>query len=501
MSLPWSGPENRGLPFSSSPATSPIAQAGGPTEGAGAASRAMPEAADSDLADFFDNAAVALHMVGPDGVILRANKAELELLGYAAEEYVGRPVEQFHVDRPAIRDMLARLMRGERVEDRAARLRARDGSIRHVRITSNAHFRGGRFLNSRSITVAVPGPRQADPVAEATEQRLHQILDALPAAVYTTDAAGRISYYNAAAVKLAGRHPTLGSDEWCVTWRLYHPDGTPMPHEQCPMALALRENRAIRGVEAIAERPDGSRLPILPFPTPLRDEKGDVVGAVNILIDISERKDAESRQRLLMSELNHRVKNNMQLLHALLKTSERETSEPEARAVLADIAQRVGSIAAAQKVLYDAASPSAFDAVDFLREVCNNALSAVGRDVDIEIAPVAGKLANDISLPLAMTLNELLVAARDDRAARGRRGVRVELREAGDDLVLSVTGAGIGFSPGGAQRRSSGLGLVERLARQMGGRFEFDHSQGARCAVRFPKSRAYGSKAGAGAPG
>ena len=63
------------------------------------------------------------------------------------------------------------------------------------------------------------------------------MLDALPAAVYTTDAAGRITYYNQAAADLAGREPQLGSDEWCVTWRLYDADGTPLPHDRCPMAV------------------------------------------------------------------------------------------------------------------------------------------------------------------------------------------------------------------------------------------------------------------------
>src|SRR5829696_4777990 len=85
------------------------------------------------------------------------------------------------------------------------------------------------------------------------EGELRSVLDGLPAAVYTTDAAGRITYFNRAAVELAGRKPELGKDEWCVSWRLYAADGTPLPHDSCPMAVALRENRPIRGVEAVLE--------------------------------------------------------------------------------------------------------------------------------------------------------------------------------------------------------------------------------------------------------
>ncbi|MBC7985690.1 MAG: PAS domain S-box protein [Sphingomonadaceae bacterium] len=125
------------------------------------------------------------------------------------------------------------------------------------------------------------------------ERHARALLGALPVAVYTTDAEGRITYYNQAAVELSGRRPELGSDRWCVTWKLYLPDGTPLAHDQCPMAIALRENRPVRGVEAIAERPDGACVPFLPYPTPLRDETGRLVGAINTLVDISERKQAD----------------------------------------------------------------------------------------------------------------------------------------------------------------------------------------------------------------
>jgi PAS domain S-box-containing protein len=119
------------------------------------------------------------------------------------------------------------------------------------------------------------------------------VLEALPVALYTTDAVGRITSYNEAAVELWGRRPVLGDDAWCGSWRLYWPDGTPMPHDQCPMAVALKEGRAIKGAEALAERPDGRRVPFLAYPTPLRDASGALVGAVNTLVDITEHKRAD----------------------------------------------------------------------------------------------------------------------------------------------------------------------------------------------------------------
>jgi PAS domain S-box-containing protein len=119
-----------------------------------------------------------------------------------------------------------------------------------------------------------------------------ELLQALGVAVYTTDAEGRITFFNDAAADLWGRRPTLG-EEWCGSWRLYWRDGSPMQHGDCPMAIALREQRPVRGYDAIAERPDGSRVAFAPYPTPLFDASGRMVGAVNVLVDISDRRRAE----------------------------------------------------------------------------------------------------------------------------------------------------------------------------------------------------------------
>ena len=134
-----------------------------------------------------------------------------------------------------------------------------------------------------------------------------ELLDGLPAAVYVTDAAGRVIFFNQACVEFSGRTPILGSDHWCVTWRLLNMDGTPLPHEKCPMAVALKEDRALRGAEAIAVRPDGTRVPFIPYPTPLHDAHGRLIGAVNMLVDITERKEAEASLRELNEMLEQRI--------------------------------------------------------------------------------------------------------------------------------------------------------------------------------------------------
>jgi PAS domain S-box-containing protein len=378
-----------------------------------------------ELDDFFENGAVGLHIVASNGRIVRANRAELDLLGYTADEYIGRHIGEFHADGPTITDIIARLKSGETIHKYPARLRAKDGSIKHVMISSSGHFQDGRLTHTRCFTVDVTALHAADKAArdnqrrleatyeavpvgvaevdqqgrflrvnnafthitgfsevdlckstfldlthpddrendrsdyarqvngdidhytkqkryirkdgaaifvevlsssvrdedgrflygvravqdvserrraqirlEESERRTKEILDALPTAVYTTDAEGRVTYFNEAAVAFAGRRPELG-DKWCIAWKLYHPDGSPLPHDACPMAVSLREKRAVRGVEAIAERPDGSRIPFIPYPTPLFDASGAMTGAINVLVDITAHKQSyDLMQRL-----------------------------------------------------------------------------------------------------------------------------------------------------------------------------------------------------------
>lgn len=139
------------------------------------------------------------------------------------------------------------------------------------------------------IDAIIPGA----PVPDRLSGRL---LEALPVAVYTTDSDGYILAYNRAATEFWGLEPQVGTARWSGAWRLYHVDGSPMEPGQCPMALALSEDRAIAGAEAVVERPDGTRVPFLAFPTPIHDDAGVLIGEVNTMVDISRQKAAQQAQ-------------------------------------------------------------------------------------------------------------------------------------------------------------------------------------------------------------
>jgi PAS domain S-box-containing protein len=171
------------------------------------------------------------------------------------------------------------------------------------------------------VSVAVTRYKPTQDRLQDRELLARDVLQALPAAVYLTDAAGRLTFYNRAAADLWGWCPEPGGARWCGSWRLYWPDGTPLPHDQCPMAVAVKQNRQVRGAEAVAERPDGARVPFAPYPTPLRDPDGELTGAVNLLVDITEHRSGEAARRgrryarLWRKEAEHHANN---LLMAIL---------------------------------------------------------------------------------------------------------------------------------------------------------------------------------------
>jgi PAS domain S-box-containing protein len=124
--------------------------------------------------------------------------------------------------------------------------------------------------------------------APGGDQSLRDALEDLPAAIYVTDAEGVVTYFNSACIDFTGRRPEVGQDRWCVTWRLYTTSGEFLPHDQCPMAVAVNTRTPIRGVIALAERPDGTRVTFRPWPTPVFNRDGKFAGAINILEDITD---------------------------------------------------------------------------------------------------------------------------------------------------------------------------------------------------------------------
>jgi PAS domain S-box-containing protein len=263
--------------------------------------RLLPEELDDGLV--LESLPVGVYACDAEGLIVRYNRKAAALWG--REPRLGEPDERFcgsyrlldlggtHIP-SAECPMAIALATGQSYRDERIQIERPDGSriVALVNIEPVKNARGqvtgavNVFRDSGSLD---GGSGRA--VDEAGE--LEAILQSLPAAVYTTNLEGRITFYNEAAAELWGVRPELHRSEFCGSWKLYWPDGTYLPHDQCPMAIALKEGRAIRGKEAVAERPDGTRVPFLAYPTPLFDEAGSLAGAVNMLVDLRGRKEAE----------------------------------------------------------------------------------------------------------------------------------------------------------------------------------------------------------------
>jgi PAS domain-containing protein len=142
-----------------------------------------------------------------------------------------------------------------------------------------------------------------------SQQSLFDAVDRIPAPLYVTDDDGFVLHANPWCYRFAGRQPQGGKDRWCVTWKLYDMEGNFMPHDTCPMAGAIRERRPNRGLVAKAKRPDGSWVTFMPFPTPVFTANGELAGAVNMLVDITEPAQAEDlrQQAVRCSRLSDQI--------------------------------------------------------------------------------------------------------------------------------------------------------------------------------------------------
>jgi PAS domain S-box-containing protein len=191
-----------------------------------------------------------------------------------------------------------------------------------------------------------------------SEERYRTLVEGLGMAVYTTDAAGRITLFNKEAEEMWGRAPTLGVDLWCGSYRIFTLDGELLPHEDCPMGVALREDRAIRGAEIVVERPDGERVVVLPHPTPLHDANGQLTGAVNVLVDITDQKqmqqalrDALRAKDDFLGQVSHELRTPLTQIFGNSELLRRRWRDLDAEALQGSLEEVTGQAARMQRLV------------------------------------------------------------------------------------------------------------------------------------------------------
>jgi PAS domain S-box-containing protein len=262
---------------------------------------------------------VTLASIG-DGVItadLRANVVSLNpvgeaLTGWNQAEAAGRPIDEVirivaESSREPLENPAQRALRQGYVAGLSNHtvLISRDGTERPIDDSAAPiRDREGRVTGVVLVFRDISRRRQDEQALQASTRSLRELIELLPGAIYTTDAGGRLLQFNAAATQLSGRDPELGNDLWFRNWTLYRTDGTPLPRALYPMTLALEQGRGTRGEELALQREDGVHLWLAAYSTPRFDDKGAVLGALHLLLDITERKETDAA--LKISELRYR---------------------------------------------------------------------------------------------------------------------------------------------------------------------------------------------------
>jgi PAS domain S-box-containing protein len=308
--------------------------------------------------------------------------------------------------------------------------------------------------------------QEVDCTRHRSNLEFRRLLDKLPAAAYTCDAEGLITYFNSHAVALWGREPKRNDpmDRFCGSFRLFSPEGIPITHARCWMALALFEDREYNGHEILVERPDGSRRMVLAHANPFHDDQGKVVGAVNVLVDITDRKQSEDLLReadrkkseflaLLAHELRNPLAPLRNGLHIIRLAGRDGATIDQARQMmerqlghmvrliddLLDLSRINNGKIALRKERIDLVA-AVQDAIETTRPL----IEAVGHDFTVSLPPEPISVEGD-RIRLAQVFANLLDNSAKFTQRGGHIGLTVE--QQGSDAVVKIQDDGVGIPP------------------------------------------------------
>ncbi len=240
-----------------------------------------------DLTDFVENAIIGLHWVAADGTIIWANQAELDLLGYTREEYIGHSITEFHADQDTITDILQRLLSGQVVQNYEADLRCKDGSIRRVLIDSNSSWRDGEFVRTRCFTRDITDQKRAEEDLERFNQALSHAMEGIA----LLDQQGKYVQINHAYANIVGyTTESMEGMDWQLT---VHPED--LPQVQLAYEHMLEHGKV--EVSARGLRRDGSIFYKQLVMVTAYDNKQQSIGHYCFMKDITDHKQVEIQLR------------------------------------------------------------------------------------------------------------------------------------------------------------------------------------------------------------
>ena len=419
-----------------------------------------------------------------NGIITSWNSAAERLFGYQAQEVIGQPITiiippELHTEEVEIIHKIKNGMRIRHYE--TVRVR-KDGERVPISLSiSPIVDSGGNIIGAAKVARDITQQKNAEAALKASEVRFRTLFDVVPVAVYTCDAEGVIQEFNQSAVKLWGREPERGNpkEKFCGSLKTFYPDGTFMPHGFCPMARVLRgETLAWHELEILIERPDGSQRNVIPHPHLLRNERGDITGAINCLYDITELRQTEQlrdqqareltiieeRQRLAR-ELHDAVSQSLFSANLIAEALSRLWGRNPEKAVeqLSLLHQLTRGAEAEMRSLLLELRPE-----NILRAKLGELLTQLTNALQARKAIAASVVVNGDDtqfLPedVHLTIYRIAQESLNNVAKHGKaKQVRARLVRTPDQVELTIVDNGQGFD---AQQISSGFGLTSMRER------------------------------------
>jgi PAS domain S-box-containing protein len=458
---------------------------------------------EAQLNDFLENAVIGMHWVAQDGTILWANKAELSLLGYEPDEYIGHHISEFHADAPVIADILQRLTNNEELQDYEARLRCKDGSLRDVRIDSNVYRRNGRFVHTRCFTTDNTEKKQA----QQASFRLAAIVESSDDAIVSKDLNGIVKSWNASAERIFGYKPEeiIGQPITLLIPRDLWGD-------EARILAKIRSGERIDHFQTVRLNKSGESIDVSLTVSPVKDKRGNIIGAAKIVRDVTQQKKLEAAlhttERLasvgrLAATVAHEINNPLEsVMNFVYLAKQQPEISAETRDFLTTADQELSRVAhIAQQTLgfyRDNSRPVALSISDVIESVLNVyhfKLQNKSLQIDRQIQPGLTVLAlqGEIKQVLSNLIANAIDASRQDGRqdgkiiirARAARHPRSETR--GVRITIADNGTGIDpknrpllFVPFFTTKQAVGTGLglwiTKDLLEKKGGHIQFRSS-------------------------